>query len=343
MCHVLALVSVIVPVYRAEKYLKECIESILSQTYQNIELILVDDGSTDTSPSICDAYAADDERVRVFHKENGGVSSARNLGLEKARGEYIVFVDSDDKAYPTLIERLISCAAPDRIVLCNYSIIDEKGIRLKSGERIENQENCEISEVISNVLVYRTMMGSIWRSLFPAGLIHRHQITFPPCRFSEDQLFLFRVLSHCTGVTILREELYQYRIYNGSATSQGYFENFLQDREQYYISLKPILQDLGFEDKLMHKIRASAILNERRRLFSNATKAPYPEKEYKAIRQSTLFRENVSFPQKISWMSRLSKTDFIVSVCMELHFFHLLRWMRSFRKRIRTELPLKGE
>lgn len=340
MLQISALVSVIVPVYCAEKYLKECIESILSQTYKNIELILIDDGSTDASPSICDAYAADNNRVRVFHKDNGGVSSARNLGLEKACGEYIVFVDSDDKAYPTLIEHLISYAAPDRIVLCNYSIIDEKGMRLKPGECLENQENCEISEVISNVLVYRTMMGSIWRSLFPAGLIHCHQITFPPCRFSEDQVFLFSVLSHCAGVTILREELYQYRIYNGSTTSQRYFEDFLKDREQYYISLKPILQELRFEDQLMQKIRASAILNERRRLFSNATKAPYPEKEYKAIRQSTLFRENVSFSQKIRWMSRLSKTDFIVSVCMELHLFHPLRWMRSFRKRIRTELPL---
>ena len=330
-------ISVIVPVYRAEKYLKECIESILSQTYQNIELILVDDGSTDTSPSICDAYAADDERVRVFHKENGGVSSARNLGLEKARGEYIVFVDSDDKVYPTLIERLISCAVPDRLVLCNYSIIDAEGTRIRTGESLEDQEGCKTSEIITRILVDRTMLGSSCRTLFPADLIQRHQITFPPCRFSEDQIFLFSVLSHCVDVTILHEALYQYRLYDGSSTSQKYFKDLLKDREQYYTFLKSIIQDLGVEAELMRNIRASAILNERLRLFSNAARSPFPEQEYKAIRQSVLFHESVSFLQTIRWISRLSKMNFVVAVCMELHLIHLLRWMRAFRKTIRTE------
>lgn len=333
MVQISALVSVIVPVYCAEKYLKECVESILSQTYENIELLLIDDGSTDSSPSICDAYAAENNRVHVFHKENGGVSSARNLGLEQARGEYVVFVDSDDKAYPTLIERLLSCAAPDRIVLCNYSVMDEKGMRLQAGERLENQENCEISEIISNILLNRTMLGSVWRTLFPADLLRRRKITFPPCRFSEDQVFLFHVLSHCAGVTILREELYQYRVHHDSATGQRYFKDFPKDREQYYLSLKPVLQDLGLEEQLMRKIRAAVILNERRRLFSNASKAPFPEQEYKTIKQGALFREKVSVFQKISWLSRLSKTDLAVAVCMELHLLRLLRWIRVHRKK----------
>ena len=90
------LLSIIVPVYNSEKYVSVCIESILKQTYQNIEVILVDDGSTDESGKVCDEFEQADHRVRVFHKKNGGVSSARNLGIEKCRGRYVTFIDSDD-------------------------------------------------------------------------------------------------------------------------------------------------------------------------------------------------------------------------------------------------------
>lgn len=110
------LVSVIVPVYKVEKYLAECIESVLAQTFKDFELILVDDGSPDNSGKICDDYAARDSRIRVFHKENGGVSSARNLGLDKARGEWITFVDSDDKLFPNALEALIKIGKKDNSI-----------------------------------------------------------------------------------------------------------------------------------------------------------------------------------------------------------------------------------
>ena len=90
------MISIIVPVYNTEKYLHRCIDSVLAQTYQDFELLLIDDGSKDSSGAICDEYAAQDTRVRVFHKENGGVSSARNVGLDLAQGEWVTFVDSDD-------------------------------------------------------------------------------------------------------------------------------------------------------------------------------------------------------------------------------------------------------
>ena len=98
------LISIIVPVYNTEKYLDRCIQSILSQTYTDFELLLIDDGSTDSSGVICDKYAEQDSRVRVFHKENGGVSSARNIGLDNANGVWITFCDSDDWVYPYWLE-----------------------------------------------------------------------------------------------------------------------------------------------------------------------------------------------------------------------------------------------
>ena len=98
------VISIIVPVYNTEQYLRRCIDSVLAQTYQDFELLLIDDGSKDSSGAICDEYAAQDTRVRVFHKANGGVSSARNVGLDHARGEWITFVDSDDEVKPNWLD-----------------------------------------------------------------------------------------------------------------------------------------------------------------------------------------------------------------------------------------------
>ena len=117
------LISIIVPVYNVEKYVAECIESIIKQTYQNLEILLIDDGSTDNSGKICDKYAEKDKRIKIIHKENGGVSSARNLGLDLAQGEYIAFIDSDDFVSNKYIESLYSAIEHKdaEIVLSKYS------------------------------------------------------------------------------------------------------------------------------------------------------------------------------------------------------------------------------
>ena len=101
------LVSIIVPVYNAERYLHRCIDSVLAQTYTNFELLLINDGSKDNSGEICDKYAVKDSRIRVFHKENGGVSSARNMGIDEAKGEWLSFIDSDDWIEPTMYEKML--------------------------------------------------------------------------------------------------------------------------------------------------------------------------------------------------------------------------------------------
>ena len=117
----MSIVSVIVPIYNAENYLHECVDSILAQTIHDIEVILVDDGSTDESENICDAYCLKDNRVRVFHKTNGGISSARNLGLKYAQGEYISFIDSDDWIDINALEDMYNLAKKENsdIVICD--------------------------------------------------------------------------------------------------------------------------------------------------------------------------------------------------------------------------------
>ena len=117
------MVSCIIPVYNTEKYLPRCIESVLAQTFVDWEMLLIDDGSTDASGSICDEYAAKDERIRVFHKENGGISSARNVGLNYAQGEWIFFVDSDDSLPKTSLESLLSRSSDANIIAGGFLFV----------------------------------------------------------------------------------------------------------------------------------------------------------------------------------------------------------------------------
>ena len=121
--------SIIVPVYKVEQYLNRCVDSILNQTYRNIEIVLVDDGSPDRSGEICDRYAKSDERVKVVHKKNGGVSSARNIGFSSSTGEYIGYVDSDDYIAPTMYEDMIDVLEKNDldIVCCDAFIVKEIG------------------------------------------------------------------------------------------------------------------------------------------------------------------------------------------------------------------------
>ena len=133
------LISVIIPVYNAAKYLPRCVKSVQAQTHKNLEIILVDDGSKDNSPQLCDAFAAQDPRVKVFHKPNGGVSSARNVGLDNARGEYIGFVDADDEVHPQMYE-----------ILLTHLTQHKAGVAACQAHRIKENQKC-IFPTISNI------------------------------------------------------------------------------------------------------------------------------------------------------------------------------------------------
>lgn len=123
------LVSVIVPVYQTEKFIAECMDSILCQTYRNIEIILVDDGSTDTCPRLCDCYAEDNPNVRVIHKENGGLSSARNAGIDVAKGEYLTFVDSDDVIAPDMINTMVCLAVRENADIVKITLMRQSSLK----------------------------------------------------------------------------------------------------------------------------------------------------------------------------------------------------------------------
>ena len=178
------LVSIIVPVFNVEKYLEECLDSILNQTYENIEVILVDDGSTDSSGKICDEYLKKDSRIKVFHKTNGGLSDARNYGVENSNGEYIIFVDSDDYLSKYTLEfsiKEIKDAAADILVFAIKREKEEKEI-LEYKKNIFNREE-GIIELFKGNLYRFSAWGKIYKTSivkkykFPEGKIHEDQAT----------------------------------------------------------------------------------------------------------------------------------------------------------------------
>lgn len=202
--------SIIVPVYKVEKYITGCIESVLKQSFSNWELLLVDDGTPDTSGIICDRYAANDCRIRVFHKKNGGVSSARNYALNKVKGDWIVFLDSDDKFYPTALE------------LMSQAIVKEPFDVLQFGyNRVWGQDDDSFKEtpILSPKLYVEkdNCNTAVWGNCVRASIIKDNNITFnESLRIGEDQVFIFDFLKYSKGVKRIKDILYYY---NDNATS----------------------------------------------------------------------------------------------------------------------------
>ena len=166
-------ISIIVPVYNTEKYLRRCVDSILAQTFTDFELLLINDGSTDSSGAICDEYTQKDSRVRVFHKENGGVSSACNLGLDNARGEWITFEDSDDTLPVNALEDIYRNDSEDLIVSAFYRINSKikTDIEWKCGTIFKDDFNNFLSLNLNNTL-FRTP----WAKMYRTELIHLNKI-----------------------------------------------------------------------------------------------------------------------------------------------------------------------
>lgn len=199
-------ISVIVPIYKVEKYLAKCIDSILAQTFSDFELILVDDGSPDACPEICDAYARKDPRVVVIHRENGGLSAARNSGLEIAKGKYITFCDSDDYLAPDFLEVLYTRIEEDGADVVNGGlvVVDEAGTELyKNGfeqmtKEIRTQrEQCELVTV--DVLGGR-LGWCVCVRLFRGDIIREHHLRFYSC-FAEDIPFSVEYSLYCKKIT----------------------------------------------------------------------------------------------------------------------------------------------
>ena len=239
------MISIIIPVFNAEKYLQECIESILRQKYSEFEIILIDDGSRDKSPIICDKYAQQDQRIKVIHKENGGVSSARNYGLKICHGEWVVFADADDYFTDTAFDSFYEASKSSNDLIL-FNAIKIKGNYSKIMFQYNNEKKKSLYQVTNR---------AVWAHLFRKSIISENNIKFPEnLAYSEDTIFLYRFMLHCKNIWQSNKIVYVYRINESSAcaSTNGLriacnqfmaakeFKNILSDFSSLH-ELKPII------------------------------------------------------------------------------------------------------
>ena len=227
------LISVIVPIYNVERYLEKCINSILHQTYRNLEVILVDDGSPDNCGKICDRYSDKDPRIKVIHKQNGGLSDARNKGIDVAEGEYLAFVDSDDAIMPEMIDKLYQRIVIDQsdMAFCGYKQVDQKGNILSEvclpDYLLSGFDTLKESYEKNGVLYTIACNKLIKRQLF-------QNIRFPVGKYNEDEFTLYRIIDQCKLISILRDPLYIYVQRDNSITQESYSAKRLDGIEASY-------------------------------------------------------------------------------------------------------------
>ena len=211
------LVSIIIPVYNSEKTLYRCIGSILSQALKNWELILIDDGSKDKSSSICDEYAKNDDRIKVFHKENGGVSSARNLGIDKAKGKWITFVDSDDWIVNGALDINYNEIDEDLLLFSYYSMsLQEKKLERIDECILTNKEN--LNSFLSEYLI-NTIFRSPWSKLFKREKLTNIRFD-EKIRIGEDTLFMLDFLKEIQSCRVFNKVFYVYNECENSLSSK---------------------------------------------------------------------------------------------------------------------------
>lgn len=247
--------SIIIPIFKVESFLNPCIESIVSQCVDgDIEVILIDDGSPDSCPEICDAWASRDERVRVIHQDNGGLSSARNAGLDVAKGEYIWFLDSDDmldsKALPKVLE-LLKYRQPD-IIYGKFDLMDEDGLyfNTESTDRFYPLEGSTSVREVMRLLVSNKLTSHAWRFVAKNSLYTNSSIRFPAGMVYEDVATTYRIVSSASDIVFLDDVLVHYRqraesiLHSDSLTELLHFKDgvrFFLEREKFIADQFPDL------------------------------------------------------------------------------------------------------
>ena len=240
--------SIIIPIYNTGVYLHKCLKSILSQTLEDFELILVDDGSKDESGKICDEYAVLDKRIKVIHKENQGVSIARNTGIKEAQGDYIGFIDSDDWIDNDMYEKMYSKALEfnaDIIVCDARTVYDNKEEELDTISSLPESTLLKKNDISPKIL--KEIAGSVWRCIYRRDVIISNEILFPEgMPLSEDRVFNILAMGCSNSMFYIKESFYNRYIREGSAVNR-YYENMLDIvldvRERMHNALNSVWND----------------------------------------------------------------------------------------------------
>lgn len=326
-------ISVVIPVYNSEKYVAKTIENILNQTFKEFELILVDDGSKDASGQICDTYAKKDKRIKVIHKQNGGICDARNKGLELAQGNYIMFSDNDDTMELTTLEE-------------NYNLITKNNADIvKFGRKILYIENEEIyrtdfrkyefsileldslKEKILD-LIYDKVLVCIWDGIYKKEILTKFDTKFK--KGGEDIDFNLKILRNANKVILNDKIYYNHYIRKGVSTSTKYDENRIKVTKSLMQSFKDIFRNLNITDKEKYNIiQIRDYLNAILRNVNNP-KCNLTKKEKKAIIQNMQFDFQKSNLKK---MFKLSKKYTIEYILYRLSLYNILLILPKLKKK----------
>lgn len=309
-------ISVIVPCYKTENYLDRCIESIIGQTLQDIEVILVDDGSPDRVPAMCDEWAAKDARIKVIHQQNSGQGSARNAGLDIAKGEYVAFVDSDDwidsDAYRAAFEEVERDNGID-VVFFGYYVENRWGNweRNSVRERMQRNGTAQVKEFLLERLACAPSCQTcgldnfgigeeriyVWHSIYKRGLIETHHIRFSTARVLQDMLWGAEFLLRCTKIVYIPDCYYHYCHNKGSVTNKfdiGKY-NIIHDVHQ-------ALASLDSDPLYLQRIDRGLIDNTRMYVLALvASNYPFKIRELRKITEDSIWSE-MRTHYKLSWL-----------------------------------------
>lgn len=293
-------VSIVVPIYNVERYLKKCLDSIISQTFSDFEAILIDDGSTDASGGICDEYALIDQRFRVFHKKNAGPSEARNTGIKNCGGKYIYFLDSDDWLDENTIEMLHSQISRKQSSFVAFGYYVESNYpRTVIPEERTAKANCED---ILLLFARKKLSYALWNKIYVREIILQNEIWFyPGIKYVEDQSFNLKYILYCDNLIVLPLPLYHYRSREGQITG----EDSLKRLPTYIEDTFRIIDDfkkMGLYDRYKHILMVHFInrFNEYFGSFMCFKEIPKKDK-LKTINRAIRLYKEVGFSKVKTW------------------------------------------
>lgn len=322
-----SLISVIVPVYNSENFLERCVESIVNQTYRNLEIILVDDGSTDNSDKICDYYANKDNRIKVFHKDNGGQSSARNVGIRSANGKYLSFVDSDDVVEKDFIKYLVDLISKESgdMAICYL-------VHFNEGDKIQfvNSEKFRIldsKEAISEMLYQHSWLESPCNKLYTKKVFGSLQ--FDESKIFEDSLLMPTLFEKCKKIVYGEAEKYAYIHRKNSTTTSKYSKKQLD-----ILTVTNILYE-KYKDSDLEPAALSYKMSANLRVYLNAPDT----KEFSTVIQQChrFIKDNSSSVLKDRMVRRKSKISLLLFKLERKKFLKIYQLINRLTHTIKNE------
>lgn len=333
------LVSIIVPVYNTEKYLQECVESICKQSYKNLEIIIINDGSTDSSGKICDEFARKDSRIQVIHKKNEGVSVARNIGLEIAQGQYIGFIDSDDLCEPRLYEKLYTAMVDTKadIAFCGFSdFADDFKVKrdepLKPGYYSKEEiKNKIIRPMVGTPAINpkcAPIMGSLCRCLFKSELVEMPTpLRMKEIKMAEDLLFDIEYLCRCESAVVIEDSLYNYRQF-AESSSRRYITDLYKNISVQLTLMHDVLMKNQILDEIMEEYYKMTVLYNYTWCISNECKEENPKSVREILSELKKLGSKKEYREVLKWcyIKNIAFKERIYFSLIKLRFYRLILW-----------------